>query len=333
MRYKLFSILTVFVVLLSSCWKDEEPFILPSGAGELTSEVSLGPNYDKMVYFNVNTQEFLIRDFASWDLSFQASENDFHIFLNTGNLMRVHETNLTDFDATYAVVDGLPWSFDASSGNIDSTAIGEWWSGTDGTSKGLVYVVDMDGPYVQNVPYIKLQIEKADATGYWINVGELNDNTTNRSFFIPKSEKRNLAHFNINTGAVITDMEPEKDNWDLWFTSYNNVFYDQGPDPVPYQVRGVYQNSANGVLIYEERTKSFDEIDIDYVGTLKLSAAADVIGYDWKDYDQAAGRYTVDNSRTYIIKTVSGYYYKLRFVDYYDNNGLVGTPIFDLQRL
>jgi hypothetical protein len=333
MRYKIFSILVVFVVLLSSCWKDEEPFILPAAGDAIQSEVSLGPTYDKMIYFNVNTQEFVIRDFKSWDLSFQTGENEFHVFLNTGNLMLVHETNLTDFDATYSLVSGMEWRYDLPNGNLDSTAIGKWWSGADGTSKGLVYVIDMGITYTEGERYKKFQVEKADATGYTINIGDLNDNTTNRSFFIPKDDKRNLAHFNITSGTVITDLEPEKDNWDLWFTSYNHIFHDQGPEPIPYQVRGVLQNSANGVRVYEERTKSFDEIDIDYAASLSLDDDADVIGYDWKNYDQDAGRYTVDNSITYIIKTVSGYYYKVRFIDYYDQNGLVGTPVFDLQRL
>lgn len=333
MRYRLFSILSVFVVLLSSCWKDEEPFILPAPGEAIQAEISLGPNYDKMIYFNVATQEFIVRDFKSWDLSFQAGENDFHVFLNSGNLMLVHETNLTDFDANYVLVKGMEWRYDLPSGHLDSTAIGKWWSGTDGTSKGLVYVIDMGVAFTGDERYKKFQVEKADATGYTINIGDLNDATSNRSFFIPKDDKRNLAHFNITTGTVITDLEPEKDNWDLWFTSYNHIFYDQGPDPVPYQVRGALQNAANGVTIYEERTKSFDEIDIEYAATINLSSESDVIGYDWKSYDQDAGRYTVDNTRTYIIKTVSGYYYKLRFIDYYDTNGLRGTPVFDLQRL
>lgn len=332
MRYKIFSILSVFVVLLSSCWKDEEPYILPAPSEAIQQDVSFGPTYNKMIYFNVHTQDFLVRDIASWDLSFQAGEKDFHVFLNTGNLMLVHETNLTDFNATYTLVDGLEWRFDLPNGDLDSTAIGEWWNGTDGSSKKLVYVIDMGITYTQGNRYKKFQIEKADETGYWINTGDLNDANSNSSFFIPKADKRNLSHFNITTGNIITDMEPENDNWDLWFTSYNHIFHDQGPKPVPYQVRGALQN-PNGVLVYEERTKSFEEIDLDYAGTVQMSSDADVVGYDWKAYDQTAGRYTVDNTVTYIIKTVSGYYYKLRFIDYYDINGLVGTPTFDIQRL
>lgn len=331
MRTKLFSILGAFVVLLSSCWKDEEPFILAPPTGTTQAEISLGPTYDKMVYFNVHTQEFLIRDFKSWDLSFQAGENDFYIFLNSGNLMLVHETNLTDFDENYTLVSGQEWRFDVPSGNLDSTAIGKWWN-VDGTSKKRVYVIDMGITFTQGERYKKFQIEKADETGYWVNVGDLNDKTTNQSYFIPKSEERNLAHLSIADGKVITDIEPEKDNWDIWFTTYNHIFYDQGPNPVPYQLRGALQN-PNGVLVYEERNKTFEEIDIDYAGSVQLSANADVIGYDWKDYNQTTGRYTVDNTVTYIIKTVSGYYYKLRFIDYYDSDGFVGTPVFELQRL
>jgi len=227
----------------------------------------------------------------------------------------------------------MEWKYDVPNGSKDSIAIGKWWTGTSGISKGLVYVIDMGIGYTSGERYKKFQIEKADTKGYTINIGDLNDNTTNKSFFIPKGDKRNLAHFNITTRAVITDIEPEKDNWDLWFTSYNHIFHDQGPEPVPYQVRGVLQNTANGVRVYEEEVKSFDEIDIEYAASVNLNSDADIIGYDWKVYDQDAGRYTVDNTRTYIIKTVSGFYYKMRFTDYYDIDCLIGNPSFDLQRL
>lgn len=333
MRAKVLSILSVFVVLLSSCWKGEEPFVLsaPSGGVE-QQELTLGEDYDKIVYFNVNNREFLIRNLADWHLGFQAGEDELYVKMNTGNRLLIHETNLTDFTANYTIVDGMEWKYDVPSGNLDSTAIGKWWSNTNGESKKLVYVLDMGDTYTNGERYKKFQVEKADETGFWVKTGDLNDNTTNKDIFVAKDSKRNYSYLNIETNEVKTDLEPEKDNWDLLFTRYTYVFHDQGPEPIPYQVTGVLLN-PNGVVAYQEDKKKFEDIDIDYALSINFSDADDVIGYDWKSFDIDAGRYTVNSSRTFIIKTISGYYYKMRFIDYYDKNGVKGTPVFDLQRL
>ena len=50
------------------------------------------------------------------------------------------------------------------------------------------------------------------------------------------------------------------------------------------------------------------------------------IGYDWKEYDQNAGRYTIVPNRFYILKTKNGNYFKMRFVDFYDDQGRKGYP-------
>jgi len=332
MRNKILTLLSVGTLLLSSCWKDEDAYHLPPSGGAIQQELSLGADYDKIVYFNVDKRTFMVRYLADWDLGFEASANGLHVITNTGKGLLVHETNLTDINASYVVnIPGLEWRFDVPSGNKDSTAVGQWWSGADGTSKNIVYVVDMTVNYKQGERYKKIQIEKADETGFWVKTCDLNGSNVT-SYFIPKDTTRNFSYLDITTGKIQVDMEPAKDDWDLVFTRYSHIFYDQGPDPLPYLVTGVLLNS-NGVQAYEERIRSFDDIDIEYATNIKFTNNANTIGYDWKYYNQTSGRYTVDNSRTYIIKTISGYYYKLRFIDYYDSNGVKGTPVFDMQRL
>lgn len=331
MRNKILTLLSVGTLLLSSCWKEDDAYYLPPSSGAVQQELSLGENYDKIVYFNVDKREFMIRYLEDWDLGFEAGANEFHVVTNTGKGLLVHETNLTDINDPYTIVDGMEWRYDMPSGNKDSTAVGKWWNGADGTSKNIVYVVDMTVNYKQGNRYKKIQIEKADETGFWVKTGDLNSNTIN-SYFIPKDPTRNFSYLDITTGKIQADMEPAKDNWDLVFTRYSHVFYDQGPKPLPYLVTGVLLN-GNGVKAYEESNRTFEDIDLDYALSIKFTNDADVIGYDWKAYNQTSGRYTVNSNTTYIIKTISGYYYKLRFIDYYDSNGVKGTPVFEMQRL
>ena len=64
-----------------------------------------------------------------------------------------------------------------------------------------------------------------------------------------------------------------------------------------------------------------------------FSSARDAIGYTWKYYSFDTGSYTVDPSLVYIVQDAEGYFYKLRFVDFYSEQGEVGCPRFEVQPL
>lgn len=78
---------------------------------------------------------------------------------------------------------------------------------------------------------------------------------------------------------------------------------------------------------------SFEEIDVDAAYYSALTDSADAIGYDWKFYDLDAGQYTVFSDQNYIIRDQEGFYYKLHFVDFYNNQGEKGFPTMEVQRL
>ncbi len=333
MRIKALGILTAVVVTLSSCWKEDERFVLQPAGNVTQTQVKMGESYDKIIYFNINTQNFMVRNLADWDFAFENTEKGLHIRMNGGKGFRAHETSETDFAVGYTIVKGHEFKYDAPNGHLDSTAIGEWWSNTDGTSKGKLYIINTDPTKTSGTAHYKrFQVQKADNTGFWVKVGNLDGNVEEKTYFIPKDEKYNYSYLNIATGEVKTDMEPEKGEWDIVFTRYQHVYHDQGPEPLPYQVTGVLLN-PNGVRAYEETKKKFEDINLDYALGLTYTADADVIGFDWKYYNQTTGRFTVNPKMVYIIKTVSGYYYKLRFIDFYDDKGVKGNPLFDLQRL
>lgn len=51
----------------------------------------------------------------------------------------------------------------------------------------------------------------------------------------------------------------------------------------------------------------------------------DEIGYDWKYYDlSGSGKYIIYQKKVFVIRDQQGYLYKLRFIDFYDNNGQKG---------
>ena len=55
----------------------------------------------------------------------------------------------------------------------------------------------------------------------------------------------------------------------------------------------------------------------------------DDIGYNWKYYDFDNEIYNVDLYINYIIKNQEERYFKLHFLDFYNNNGEKGYPLFE----
>jgi hypothetical protein len=70
---------------------------------------------------------------------------------------------------------------------------------------------------------------------------------------------------------------------------------------------------------------SFDAIDKVYAKSVTFSRKQDEIGYDWKEYDQTAERYTMVPNRVYLLKTADALI-KMKFVDFYNDQGIKGYP-------
>jgi hypothetical protein len=106
---------------------------------------------------------------------------------------------------------------------------------------------------------------------------------------------------------------------------------DEGED-YPYLVVGLLLN-PNGVAAARDSIHDFMEMDADDIADLEFSTSADVIGYDWKYYNFDAGVYTIVPDMNYVIRDRDGYFYKLRFVDFYNDEGVKGYPTFEFVRL
>ena len=64
-----------------------------------------------------------------------------------------------------------------------------------------------------------------------------------------------------------------------------------------------------------------------------LSNQRDVIGFDWKRYNFTTSLYETDLSKVYIVKTQRNEFWKIHFIDFYNANGLKGSPSFEFERI
>lgn len=312
--------LLLIVVLLSSCWKDETPIDKQVRVGEQTQSIAMGSTYTEVVWFDLATNTVVKeRNKLEWDLTVELVNNEFIIRLNESPFLLAASTDQPDLSQDDDITN-LPYKADEQSGFIDSLAIGKQMN--DGTVFILKRGYDNNG--FERTPYFLKLITTSDPAQL-----QFREPGTSETFNIPLNIADNeVVAINLDTQSLFELVDPK---WDICFTQYVHIFYE--PDYTPYLVTGALQNVASGVLIKEIRDKSYADVKSEDAIFTAESAYQDVIGYDWKFFDLEANLYTVDNSVTYLIQDESGRLFKLQFIDFYNDLGERGYPLFKFEEL
>ena len=310
------------ISLLSSCFKDDDPVTLPAQGSVENFQISMGKTYHRQEYFDLGTRDTLGSEHAAWDLCFESSEAGWHVWINGGNFALAAVTDTQDFDAVKDTI-GAMWKWDESSWNADSTAIGDW------RNDRFVYIIDRGAGKSVDERFKKIIFQSVDETMYEIEYSNL-DGSIKNTFDVPKKAQNIYVYFTFDNGGSMLDIEPDLQHWDLLFTRYRYIFYDQHP-PLPYLVNGVLINPEVSVAV--DSSMTFSSIDYQKVVNLNYTNARDIIGWKWKSYDFTNQAYVVRSHINYIIRDIEGYYWKLHFIDFYNFQGEPGYPQFEFQRL
>lgn len=314
-------ILLSFAALFAACEKNEIPVPKHTTSANV-KQVSMGGDYANQLFFSLDQQEIISQnDRAIWDLGFESGANGWHIVLNGAKLMAAGKTNYTVL-ADVHNDNGIVWDWDRPSGSYDSTAIGEW------RNDEQVYIIDR-GVSTTGAPLGKVKVifRSSDANSYEIEWADLGS-ASGISHTIQKENSRNFSFFSFNNGGQVVTIEPAKTDWELCFSSYTHVF----DAHTPYLVNGVTSNRS-GVLLAEFSGKPFAEVNYSDCLSTTFSEQINVIGYTWKTFDFNLSTYTVNSNRTFLIRNHENRYFKLRFLDFYDDHGVKGAPSFELQEL
>lgn len=323
-KYIMFFSVMLFLV---SCEKKEELWDLPPAGNETVQTFDLGPNYENVIFYQLATKNTQMANLFSWDIAFATGTDEHHITMNGGKEVQVYNTNDTDFAKTTYATTRVIWQWDNPNGDKDSTAVGSWCDPVSLVSANKVYVFDLgktSAPRFKKVKFISVS-----PSAYKIKVASI-DNSDEYEMTITKDATRNFVYFNIGTRQAV-GYEPPADTWDIVFTRYRHVYYDLTP-VTPYTLNGVWINTKH-IAISETNTLKFEDITAETASKLMLSHKQDEIGFDWKSYNIEAGKYTVNPNQIFIIKVSNGDVYKLRFVDFYNDQGVKGFPKFVYERL
>ena len=331
---RIFVLALVLAVLLSSCFKKEDA--IPAGEWKGQAFVFTQSIYDGEYYYSLAHNEIVNQvSLDSWDISFENGANGWHIRINSGNLIGITNTGITNFDETSFNLKNASWLYDTSNGNPDSTAVGKW---VDTTSFPHTYTnnVYLLGKYNGSsyVPYTKLVFTEVTDTSYTFSYASL-DNTNSHTTTLKKEGDYNQLYFSISANKQVT-IEPEKQDWDMLFTPYYTTLYTDAGVPTPYIVRGVLINPYK-VEVALDTVADFFAIDKSYVAGENFKTDLDVIGYNWKAVqinEQAnTAVYSVRANYSFFIKNSSGDVYKLKFMSYTNSIGTDGYPTFIFQKL
>jgi hypothetical protein len=307
--------------LFISCEKDEIP-VEPFDRGDAALvQIAMGSDYETQVWYDLSENRVVAtNDRFAWDIAFDCSDSAHFVHLNSSVVMMAARAETKNFEDP---VDAASLSFkpDHPSGSEDSLALGEWWLDND------VWVIDF-GYRVNGSKrgYRKVQFELGEENDLFIKHAKL-DGSDLQTATITKDKLLNRVAFSFSSNQSAT-VEPPKADYDLVFTTYTHLFYSPY---TPYSVSGVLLN-PHQTLAAQIDHLSFEEIDADAAHSSALTDSADVIGYDWKFYDLDAGQFTVFSHQNYIIRDQEGFYYKLHFVDFYNNQGEKGFPTMEVQR-
>lgn len=330
------------IILLNSCFKEDDR-ITPHDPGNAeTDSVRLTQNnlYLYQSYYDLGAGRIISTNLKKeWDLGFDCAADGWRIILNSSNFMYAAATGQTDFSIQPDTA-GLVWKFDASSGNPDSVAFGKWvdFSPQDSASvySNEIYVIDRGYDEAGNLRGLrKIVFQELSDSSYTFRYANL-DGSGDNTFTVIKKPEVNYICFSFNEGGKQLDLEPPKYDWDLLFTQYTTLLYTDEGDPYPYLLTGVLSNTT-GVMVAQDTLYDFSTINLDIAQTLFYSQTLDEIGYDWKDVvgDVSSGNvtYVIVEGLNYVVMDAEGYYYKLRFISYYDHSGEKGIPTFEYQRL
>ena len=352
------------LILTTSCLKeDEDSFTIPPLTGAtLTPEVG-GASQPNQVWIDLSNPEngSVATHRTAWDLGFYTGDQ-FKVILNNSILMAagaiestnidaVSESDFTGLQNSLMPSAGFPVEYiDDVAGNyleengtaideISSTAednkvyllkLGyETYQGTDIPPYSAYTIGDARG-------YLKIRILRNDENSYKIQYAELNA-STHSEFIVEKSETHHFTFFSFDTEDVVT-IQPEKKNWDLCFTIWNNEI--EGFGTYTYS-DFILNNTMDGVGSYQITTdpltveadySNFSMEDVDE--SLFVYNDQRAIGGTWRStVNGTTSTPVVHADRFYILKDPDGITYKLRFISMLDENNMRGYPKFEYSPL
>lgn len=310
--------------LLSSCLKEEIAIpVPPKGNSEsYITTLNLTPNYLHQLFYNLEEKQTVLTTHReNWDVAFETSSEGYRVLINNGRMGGLAVLNTTDF-AEITSYSGS-WGYDPASSNLDSTFVGDW------RNKNTIYLVDLGvNSLGLSMGKYKFRMLSVTEDAYTMEYCKLSE-TVPEKVTITKEKAYNFSLFSLKDGKQVTaENAPEKTAFDICLRTYTHVY----PDGMPYLVVGCMLNDYKTSAAILNTT---DFEGVTYADALSQTYAknVDAIGFEWKIYDFDESMYSINPERVFIVKTQKEDYYKIRFLDFYNDQGIKGNAKLEIEHL
>jgi hypothetical protein len=346
----------------TSCLKEDDGSVVipPIQGATLQPEVG-GGTEPNQVWVDLSTGEMTSNPRPAWDLGFY-SGNEFRVILNNSILMAagsiesnnidaVSESDFEDLIDILTPAAGFPEDYiDDETGNYlnDGTAI----SGiSENDAENKVYLLKLGYelyPNENDVPensvytignprgFKKIRILRNDGNSYKIQFADLND-TEHSEFIVEKDADYHFTFYSFDTNSTV-QIQPEKNDWDLCFTVWNNVIEGFGTYTYADFIinntmsgTGVYQITTDPAAL-EEDYNNFSAADVDE--SLFNYDDQRAIGSNWRStVSGTSSDPVVYSDRFFVLKDADGILFKIRFISMLGENNERGFPQFEYEPL
>ncbi len=325
----IYSAISVSLLLLTGCFPRDE-VVVPLKLDIVEIPYSM---YDTQAWYNLHNKSVVSHNsFLDWDLGFESNGSGHHIILNTSKFMHAGKTGSSDF---YGITTNISDTmvYDDSSGDLSKTAIGTWADFSDTLNPVYpkrVYIIDIgaDNNGVK-LGYKKITFDSLTSATYSVHFSNL-DGSDEHYADIVTDPSRRFTLFSFQNGGKVVPLQPADKDWDICFTQYSTILFDDKNVATPYLVRGVYINMS-GTSAVRDTLKKFNDITSANIPDYLFSTAQDAVGYDWKDYKNDS--YKINPNVFYVIRDQNGEYFKLKFTGFYNQSGERGYPSFQCIKL
>lgn len=321
MEFKKIIFIPIAALLFQFCTKEKPISAFERGDVEIV-HAEMGANYENQVWVDLGSASIIkTAPKSSWDIAFLTRNEEPYLIMNSALAMKAAITNTSDWNASLSPNDFF-LSADHASGDLDSIRAGKWWE------HDKIVIIDLGLNSAGNSRgYCKFKGVSYENGTVTFQLAKL-DNSNEQTVTITIDDTYTQNEYSFFNEEIIQVSPPKKD-YDIILTGYMEHFYDEG---LEYLVTGVLLNRF-ATSAYSDTINDFSEIlDLNQVDANAFSFDKNSIGYDWKYYNFDNSMYEIiDNC--YVIFDQEGFTYKIRFVDFYSEDGVKGHPKFEIKLL
>ena len=321
----------IATAFFTACEKPEPLYPQPKTSLGVQSQIfAMGENYANQLWFDFATQKTETNAFGIWHMGFSCDPSQPRVSINGGISASFGVARFAGSSFGKITADSIKkvqWHFDNPNGDPDSSAFPQAFvkNGTQWEVNDYTYVIDLGDKIKDSTRYVQLKFNGCKpGQSYDFEYKNLEPNGFLRKQTITVNRDKNFVYYQFLAHRIVDNEPFNNDQWDILFTTYKESVPDANGVPYPYVIRGVLINSKK-VSVAQLDKVDFNTIDKAYASAVVDGKKQDEIGYDWKQYDQTAERYTMVPNRVYLIKTTDAII-KMKFVDFYNDQGVKGYP-------